>query len=153
MVDDAVVMRKLISEALSRDPAVEVAGVAASGRIALQKMTQVNPDIVTIASPTVVCVGTSTGGPNALAEVFKNFPPNFALPILIVQHMPPVFTAVLAERLTALGSVKCHEGAEGQTVEAGHAYGGLRDRQCVKIRFDSESWIDFARDLRLIHHL
>ena len=41
-------MRKLISEALSRDPAVEVVGVAASGRIALQKMTQVNPDIVTL---------------------------------------------------------------------------------------------------------
>jgi len=41
---------------------------------------------------------------------------------LIVQHMPPVFTAVLAERLTALGTVQCHEGAEGQIVEAGHAY-------------------------------
>jgi two-component system chemotaxis response regulator CheB len=70
----------------------------------------------------VVCIGTSTGGPNALAEVFKNFPASFHLPILIVQHMPPVFTAMLAERLNTHGSVKFHEGAEGQLVAPGHAY-------------------------------
>jgi two-component system chemotaxis response regulator CheB len=41
---------------------------------------------------------------------------------LIVQHMPPVFTAALAERLNSLGPVKCHEGSAGQLVEPGHAY-------------------------------
>jgi len=232
VVDDAVVMRKLISEAISRDPAIEVVGVAANGHIALQKLTQVNPDLVTldiempemdglatlrelrkthpklpvimfstltsrgaeatldalsvgatdyvtkpsnmgnvtecierlqtelvakikvhcrhvvpapVATPVytqaiagrttsirvrpsvsgpvdVVCIATSTGGPNALADVFKHFPANFHLPILIVQHMPPVFTAMLAERMTALRSVPFHEGAEGMMVQPGHAY-------------------------------
>jgi len=235
VVDDAVVMRKLISEALGRDSAIEVAGVAANGRIALQKLPQLNPDIVTLdvempemdgletlrelrkiyrklpvimfstltsrgatatldaltlgatdyvtkpanvgsvaecidrlqgelvekikihcrnifpapnvvparvtplpaprlASPSgfqqpigkrdvrAVCIATSTGGPNALADVFRHFPANFHLPILIVQHMPPVFTAMLAERLSVLGSMKFHEGREGQIVQKGNAY-------------------------------
>jgi len=231
VVDDAVVMRKLISEALSRDPDIEVVGVAASGSIALQKLTQVNPDIITLdvempdmdgiatlrelrkthpklpvimfstltsrgaattldalsagatdyvtkpsnvgnvtecmsrlehelvakvkvhcrhlgvdashalpkpagvvrpiipvistaSRPPVelVCIGTSTGGPNALAEVFKNFSADFPVPIVIVQHMPPMFTAMLAERLSANSPLKFHEGAEGQFIEPGHAY-------------------------------
>ena len=70
----------------------------------------------------IVCLGTSTGGPNALAEVFANLPADFPVPIVIVQHMPPLFTAMLAERLTAHSPVPCHEGAEGQAVERGHAY-------------------------------
>jgi len=230
VVDDAVVMRKLISETLARDPGIEVVGVAANGHIALQKIPMVNPDIITLdvempemdgittlrelrktypnlpvimfstltlrcaattldalaagatdyvtkpsnvgsitecidrlqhdlvakikihcrhivpaglpaaaqlttapalrlpirplngGAPEVVCIGTSTGGPNALAEVFKTFPADFHLPMLIVQHMPPVFTAMLAERLNTHRSVKFHEGAEGQIVEPGHAY-------------------------------
>ena len=49
-------------------------------------------------------------------------PGDFPLPVLIVQHMPPVFTAMLAERLTALGGIKVHEGTTGQMVEPGHGY-------------------------------
>jgi len=231
VVDDAVVMRKLITEALQQDPELEVVGVAANGSIALQKIPQVCPDLVTLdlempemdglttlqeirklypdlpviifstlsqkgaiatldalsfgandyvtkpanvgsvtealsrleqelvpkikahcrrrgllraAAPRpaggwtsappapavrpaarpveVVCIGTSTGGPNALAEVFSNFPDNFPVPILVVQHMPPMFTAMLADRLDTHSRVRCHEGADGQLVEAGHAY-------------------------------
>ena len=70
----------------------------------------------------MVCVGTSTGGPNALVEVFKRLPADFPLPILIVQHMPPVFTAMLAERLTTLGGVPVREAAEGLRVLPGNAY-------------------------------
>jgi two-component system chemotaxis response regulator CheB len=43
VVDDAVVMRRLVSAVLESDPGLEVAGIAANGRIALQKLTQVNP--------------------------------------------------------------------------------------------------------------
>ena len=46
VVDDAVVFRRLLAEELSRDPALEVVGTAANGRIALAKMAQVNPDVV-----------------------------------------------------------------------------------------------------------
>jgi two-component system chemotaxis response regulator CheB len=231
VVDDAVVMRKIITEALSRDTDIEVVGVAANGQIGLQKVAQLNPDIVTldvempdmdgltmlrevrktrpklpiimfstltsrgaettldalaggatdyVTKPSnvgnvgecierlqseliakikvhcrhlracaakavpqfvqtpnrlaplvpraafphveIVCLATSTGGPNALAEVFKNFPTDFPVPIVIVQHMPPLFTAMLADRLSAHSPVKFCEGAEGQVLEPGHGY-------------------------------
>ena len=57
-----------------------------------------------------------------MAEVFKLFPGNFPLPIVIVQHMPPLFTAFLAERLTANSAIKFSEGKEGDVLKAGHAY-------------------------------
>src|SRR5262249_34687103 len=44
----------------------------------------------------VVAIGASTGGPNALAELFPVFPPYWRVPIVLVQHMPPEFTARLA---------------------------------------------------------
>jgi len=231
VVDDAVVMRKLISETLSRDVELEVTGTAANGRIALQKVPQVNPDVITLdlempdmdgletlrelrksyprlpvimfstlthkgaaatldalmlgaddyvtkpanvgsvseaiqrleteliakikahcrrretrtvlapaPSPArplppastafpprpvpieIVCLGTSTGGPNALAEVFTHLPANFPIPVVIVQHMPPMFTALLAERLTAHSRLPCREGADGEGLHAGQAY-------------------------------
>jgi len=231
VVDDAVVVRKLITETLRKDPDLEMVGIAANGKIALQKIPQVNPDVITldiempemdglatlweirklypklavimfstltqkgavatlealslgasdyvtkpanvgsvteamerlerelipkikvlcrhlcVADPVcespglrqpplvtlplipakpgpieIVCLGTSTGGPNALAEVFANLPADFPVPMVIVQHMPPLFTAMLAERLTAHSPVPCHEGAEGQAIERGHAY-------------------------------
>jgi two-component system chemotaxis response regulator CheB len=228
VVDDAVVMRKLITETLRQDPELEVVGTAANGRIALQKIPQVNPDLLTLdlempemdglttlkelrklypdlpviifstlsqngaaatldalalgandyvtkpanvggiteamerleqelipkikahcrrrsplppapvpvtpafpsapaawaaaARVELVCIGTSTGGPNALAEVFRNLPADFPVPLVVVQHMPPMFTAMLAERLNTHSLLRCHEGADGQPVERGHAY-------------------------------
>jgi two-component system chemotaxis response regulator CheB len=228
VVDDAVVMRKLITECLGRDPDLEVVGVAANGNIALQKIPQVNPDLITLdlempemdgqttlreirkiyprlcviifstlsqrgaaatlealslgandyvtkpanvggvteaierletelipkikvhcrrlltgaalapksaaavvprmagvglAAPIdVVCIGTSTGGPNALAEVFGALPGDLPVPVVMVQHMPPMFTTMLAERLSARSAWRCHEGAEGQIIENGQAY-------------------------------
>lgn len=231
VVDDAVVVRRLITETLRKDPDLDVVGAAANGKIALQKIEQLNPDILTLdiempemdgletlrevrkrypALPVImfstltqkaaaatlealslgasdyvtkpanvgsvtegmdrleqelipkikihcrhllpaaavkqiapdtarvaprtltlapqpgpidlVCLGTSTGGPNALAEVFSSLPANLPVPIVIVQHMPPLFTAMLAERLTAHSAIPCHEGHEGQVIERGHAY-------------------------------
>jgi len=243
VVDDAVVMRRLISEALARDPDIEVVGVAAHGQIALAKIPQVNPDIITLdvempeldglatvreirktypklpvimfstltergaertfdalaagatdyvtkpanvgsvllglqrleqdlvpkiklhcrhllppatppgsglprafhsantvplgaSGPTLplptppvsvqpvelVCIGTSTGGPNALATVFAHIPRSLPVPVVIVQHMPVLFTKMLAERLEKLGSVHFVEGSEGQALEPGYAY-------------------------------
>ena len=46
IVDDAVAFRRLLGEELNKDPAVEVVGTAANGRIALARMSQVNPDVV-----------------------------------------------------------------------------------------------------------
>ena len=49
--------------------------------------------------PKVVAIGVSTGGPQALGSIIPEFPADFPLPILIVQHMPPIFTRLLADRL------------------------------------------------------
>jgi two-component system chemotaxis response regulator CheB len=70
----------------------------------------------------VLCIGTSTGGPNALVDLFTVFPADLPVPVLVVQHMPPVFTQMLAERLNRLGTLRFVEGAQGMAVVPGVAY-------------------------------
>ncbi len=233
VVDDSVVIRRLVTHALAEDNQLEVVGVAPNGIIALQRIPQLKPDLITldiempemdgfetlrqirklypelpvimfstltdrgaaatldalslgasdyvtkaanagsleksmaslrselvpkikqffqigavdkpaplkpaIATPVappvsapvqsraammgrrIVVIGVSTGGPNALAEVMPMFPKNFNLPILIVQHMPPLFTRFLAERLAAISSIRVEEVTEGSRLEPGKA--------------------------------
>lgn len=227
VVDDSVVIRKILSDTLSQDPEIEVVGMAGNGRIALSKLASLRPDIVTLdiempvmdgletlaelrkgypklpvimfstltengaaatldalslgasdyatkpsnagnpmvaiervraelvpkikalcgrfngpvkalrATPRplpsrakvpvnrpfeIVAIGTSTGGPNALAEVMPQIPKEFPLPIVIVQHMPPIFTRLLAERLSKHSAIPVEEGAPGVGLSAGHAW-------------------------------
>ncbi|MGN6331592.1 MAG: chemotaxis-specific protein-glutamate methyltransferase CheB [Motilibacteraceae bacterium] len=70
----------------------------------------------------VVVVGVSTGGPNALAEVLPALPASLPVPVVVVQHMPPVFTRMLAERLDAQCALTVVEAAEGDVVRRGHVY-------------------------------
>lgn len=227
VVDDAVVVRRLVTDALSADDTVEVVGTAPNGRVALSKITQVNPDVVTLdvempemdgietlaairerhprlpvimfstrtergaaitmeallggandyvtkpanvgsvaeaiqavrdqllptihglcgrgsAAPSpvrrrvlhdasrtlravhrparsveVVVIGVSTGGPNALATLVPALPANLPVPVLIVQHMPAMFTRLLAERLDAQSPLLVTEAAGGDEVVAG----------------------------------
>ena len=67
----------------------------------------------------VVAIGVSTGGPTALMEIMPQFPASFPLPMVIVQHMPPIFTKLLAERLRAQSSLKVVEATPGMTLEPG----------------------------------
>jgi two-component system chemotaxis response regulator CheB len=222
IVDDSAVIRRVVMEELAADPEIEVVGTAANGRIALAKLTQVSPDLVTLdvempelggletlallrkdfprlpvimfsaltergASATldalalgatdyftkpsgagsvedsrrvlreellpaikaicapkktpafaaplpppvapgpngkveVVAIGVSTGGPNALAEVFRALPAALPVPILVVQHMPPMFTRLLAERLTAHSKIPTEEAQNGAVLQPGRAY-------------------------------
>jgi two-component system chemotaxis response regulator CheB len=225
VVDDAVVFRRMVAEELSADPAIEVVGTAANGRIALNKLSQVTPDLVildiempeldglatlreirkshpklpvimfsaltergaaasldalalgatdyfakpapaggldaslkvirdelipeikalcarratpaapasaaapatavsggTRAAVEVVAIATSTGGPNALAEVFAALPADLPVPAVIVQHMPPMFTRLLAERLSAQSAITVEEGRLGGVLRPGHAW-------------------------------
>ncbi len=69
-----------------------------------------------------VAIGVSTGGPNALAELVPMIPVTFPLPVFIVQHMPPIFTRLLAERLQALTKLRVREACDGLDVVAGGIY-------------------------------
>jgi two-component system, chemotaxis family, protein-glutamate methylesterase/glutaminase len=73
-------------------------------------------------SVNVLAIGTSTGGPNALAEVLPHIPADFPVPILIVQHMPPLFTRFLADRLSACCYIPVREAVSGQEVLPGEAW-------------------------------
>ena len=225
VVDDSVVIRHLLRQALHEDPDVEVVGEEGSGVGALKRIPEVNPDVVTLdiempemdgletlrqirkryprlriimfstlttrgasstfealslgaddyvaktsntgsldrsltslrselvpkikqffampvatiqrpmaAAPTVpravsplrtglkarvLGIGVSTGGPQALAVLVPKIPADFPLPVLIVQHMPAMFTRLLAERLQTLTSLKVVEAADGMVVSPG----------------------------------
>jgi two-component system chemotaxis response regulator CheB len=71
---------------------------------------------------TAVVVGVSTGGPNALAEVIPALPARLGVPVLIVQHMPPTFTGLLAQRLDSRSALSVREGVDGTPVELGTAW-------------------------------
>jgi two-component system chemotaxis response regulator CheB len=239
VVDDAALFRRVVADELAKDPALEVVGTAANGRIALAKMQHLNPDIVVLdiempemdglamlkelrklrphlpvimfsaltergaeatldalalgatdyftkpvesggleaslavirqqlipeikalctrgstsesglglavgkkmrcgtpglasrlgpplrdsrtAPVEVLAIGTSTGGPNALAELFRGLPADFPVPMLIVQHMPPMFTRLLAERLSAQFVIPVEEGQSGTLLAPGRAW-------------------------------
>ena len=73
-------------------------------------------------APRAIGIASSTGGPNALAKLFESISPDFPLPILIVPHMPPLFTTMLADRITRTSGKTAREATDGMLVEAGHVY-------------------------------
>lgn len=227
VVDDAVVIRRIVTDVLSADPDIQVIGTAANGKIAMAKIPQLNPDLVTLdvempemdglatlreirkfkprlpvimfstltargaettldalaagandyvtkpanvgsvstamtrirdeliprikaltvratapitpksspafsSVPTMpasargpikaVLIGVSTGGPNALADVIPHIPAGLPVPVFIVQHMPPVFTRLLADRLAAKAQLPVTEAVDNEPIVPGHIY-------------------------------
>ncbi len=223
IVDDSVVVRKLLSESLASSTEVQVAGTASNGAIALAKIPQLNPDVITLdiempglngiqtltkirklyprvpvimfstltergaaitlealslgasdyltkpsnseslagameqvrreliakivslagrdrrrAAPSapilrpraepvaqpieILAIGSSTGGPNALAEVLPHLPADFPVPVVVVQHMPPLFTRLLADRLNSQSELAVREAEGGRTLEPGQVW-------------------------------
>jgi two-component system chemotaxis response regulator CheB len=226
IVDDSVIIRRTVSKVIEQDPALTVAGTAADGRIALNALNQVQPDVVVldvempnlngfetlkalrkthpllpvvmfsaltergaaatldalmlgandyVPKPTqvsdfevaqqcirdelipkiiqftrvpaveekgvqplvpapstaperqrqrieLVVVAVSTGGPVALATLLPKLKVNQRVPVMIVQHMPPLFTQHLATRLASLTGAPVHEAHDRQPLLAGHFY-------------------------------
>ncbi len=79
----------------------------------------------------IVAIGCSTGGPNALVEIIPKLSATFAVPIVITQHMPPLFTKFLADRLTALSKIPVIEVAGGEVLRPGTAYLAPGDHHLV----------------------
>ncbi len=71
--------------------------------------------------PELVVIGVSTGGPKALTTIFSDLP-QLSVPIVIVQHMPPIFTRLLAENLSTHGLVPVREATQDEEIRPGIAY-------------------------------
>lgn len=103
--------------------------------------------------PQALIVGSSTGGPKALTEVFTEIGATFPLPIFITQHMPPKFTETLAMNIGRKSGMPCTEGISGEIAQPGHIYvapGGkhmLLERvgKDVKIHLDDGPQINFCK--------
>lgn len=72
--------------------------------------------------PEMVVIGVSTGGPNALATIFAALPGDLGVPILIVQHMPPIFTQLLAGNLSVHSAVPVREACHDEAIVPNRAY-------------------------------
>lgn len=70
----------------------------------------------------LVGIGTSTGGPSALLNVFRGFPDGFPAPVLVVQHMPEGFTKAFSERLDSSSKLKVKEAEDGDVIQPGRGY-------------------------------
>ena len=71
------------------------------------------------SKPQAVVIGSSTGGPDALAQVFKTLRPDLGAPIVIAQHMPDTFTKLLADRLTRISGHTVELATQGMPLHAG----------------------------------
>lgn len=72
--------------------------------------------------PELIVIGSSTGGPQALRDVVAKFTADMNVPIIIAQHMPALFTKILAEHLDRAGALVCKEAVDGERLQAGQIY-------------------------------
>lgn len=73
-------------------------------------------------SPDLIMIGISTGGPQALRAMIPSLPANLPIPVVIVQHMPAMFTASMAADLNKLSAIKVVEAENDTTLRAGCVY-------------------------------
>jgi len=84
------------------------------GKLTLQRQSNIKPAILAI--------GSSTGGPQALFKVIAALGPSLPVPIVVTQHMPATFTAILAEHITSVAKRPAKEAQTGDVLEAGKVY-------------------------------
>lgn len=103
--------------------------------------------------PELLVVGCSTGGPDALSQVLTALPGSLRTPVLVVQHMPPVFTTMFAERLDRVSGFEVREATDGEVVGPGQVRIGPGDwhltvedsPEGLRTRLDQEPPENFCR--------
>jgi two-component system chemotaxis response regulator CheB len=108
-------MRKLSAAAQSRPRVLASAPAPSPAAAARPRATPTTMRATTLTGglPRLCVIAISTGGPAALSEVIPALPADFRLAVVVVQHMPPHFTAALAERLNAASALSVREAAHG----------------------------------------
>lgn len=130
------------------------APTVASPAPAAQPKPVLRPRLVA-TTPRYLLVGASTGGPKAVGEVLAGMGPVLKrIPTLIVQHMPPIFTAVFAEHLSVRLGLRAAEAVDGEPIVPGRIYvapGGRHmgltrvGAQDVSIRLDDGPVVNFCK--------
>jgi two-component system chemotaxis response regulator CheB len=110
-------------------PAGSMAGPAPSGPLKLRPMP--------VLKPRILCIGSSTGGPQALNALFAALPARLGVPIVLTQHMPPTFTQILAKHLGQLGNRPSCEAQNGMVLEPDHLYVAPGDKHLLLRRDDA----------------
>ena len=118
VVDDAMLIRRMVTDVLAADPAIEIVGEAANGRIALQKITQLSPDLVTLDVEMPEMNGLQT-----LKEIRKTHP-----------RLPVIMFSAVTERGAADTLEALHYGASDYVTKPAGAAG--RDLAQARIRED-----------------
>lgn len=124
----AEVKRKKAGEILprrTRKPTEKIEATPKPQPMSTPSTKQTTPSTLrskSLSKAEIITIGSSTGGPQALASVLKDFPKDIKQPILVTQHMPPTFTAILAEHLTKDCNIACKEAADGDLVKPSHVY-------------------------------
>ena len=92
-------------------------------------------------TPKIVAIGSSTGGPRALIDVFTALDGQLRSPVLITQHMPPTFTKILAQHLNRCAKMRASEAVDGSQIEEGCIYVAPGDRHLLVRREGSQFFI------------
>lgn len=100
-----------------------------------------------LAPVRALAIASSTGGPQALQKLFDGIKGKLNhIPIFVTQHMPPMFTAILAEQLSKTGARSCAEGKSGEKVLPGHAYIAPGDYHMLAVKEDSGVVLRLTQD-------
>lgn len=103
-------------------PPAAPAAPSAPARPAPPRPAAAAPAVARTGRIDLVAVGCSTGGPDALTKVVAGFPATFPVPIVVVQHMPAVFTRMFAQRLDRAAPMRVVEATDGMPLECGCVY-------------------------------
>ena len=110
--------------------------------------------LIPIQRPQALAIASSTGGPQALLQVFTEIGDALKdVPVFITQHMPPTFTSILAKHIQQASGADCREGEEGETVQPGRIYVApgdfhmriRKEAEGIRIRLSQDSPINYCR--------
>jgi two-component system chemotaxis response regulator CheB len=97
----------------------------------------------------LIVIGASTGGPEALAAILCGLPKDFSVPFVVVQHILPDFTGTFAKRLDKKCNLVVREGEQGDILKPGHVYMAPSDKHLVfrhgKIDLDDGPLVNFVK--------
>jgi two-component system chemotaxis response regulator CheB len=129
------------SENFRRDLCAKIVAVAkprravGAARAAAAPVGPIKLRKASIVAPQILAIGSSTGGPQALGQVINDIAPQLNVPVVVTQHMPPTFTAILAETLSRHSRLTCVEAADGMMLKPGHVYVAPGDfHMLIKVR-------------------